>query len=483
MIRSYIIILFCLSATYAYAGPFAHFLNPITKQANRIDFGTKMVQVLIDKKHWVDAGAITIDSLSFAEIRKESDFRSIATTTPNEFILFLECTNQVFNLNLTTKTITRLDQTYYRGDNCGAFTFFRKGQYYQIGGYGFWRTNNHITYFNTQIKEWEGVAVSGDVPSGVYRGYTAYLPEQDKLITLSNFSNDISHTFGTLDLINDIFEFSFATRTWKNLGQITHPYLKDVLTKLPVDSRMRVVYTGKYFVVFPIGSKGHVTITFIDPRNLSIYEYEDINMEFSRLPFISTVAEKPNIFFHNEWVLGTKYSNDIHLVNESKLVNFHEIAKKAKFLGYLTDKPWYQNNWFYAAIILSLFFGFYRIARKHFGQRIQTKQPDLIPPNSTQVISHFDKLQVDLLKSFYHQSTLEGLNVDQVNELLGIDQLGADTQRFRRSHVIKDLNSKLALLTGEKNAILRVSSQLDRRQKRYQLHENVKDYIKNELSL
>lgn len=92
-------------------------------------------------------------------------------------------------------------------------------------------------------------------------------------------------------------------------------------------------------------------------------------------------------------------------------------------------------------------------------------------------------MQVGLLKSFYHQSTLEGLNVDQVNELLGIDQLGADTQRFRRSHVIKDLNSKLALLTGEKNAILRVSSQLDRRQKRYQLHENVKDYIKNELSL
>jgi hypothetical protein len=477
------IILLCLLASLSYAGPFAHFLNPITKQANRIDFGTKTFQVLIDKKHWVDAGAITIDSLSFSEIRKESEFRSIATNTPNEFILFLECTNQLFKLNLTSKTIKRLDQTYFRGDNCGAFTFFRKGKYYQVGGYGFWETNNHISYFDSQIKEWEGVAVSGDVPTGVYRGYTAYLPEKDKLITLSNFSNDISHTFGTLDLINDIFEFSFATRTWKNLGQITHPYLKDVLSKLPVDSRIRVLYTGKYFVVFPLGSKGHVTITFIDPRDLSIYEYEDINMEFSRFPFFSMTVEKPNIFFHNEWVLGTKYSNDIHLVNESKLVNFHDIAKKAKFLGYLTDKPWYQKNWFYAAILLSIFFVLYRIARKLFGQRIQTKQPDIIPPNTTQGASHFDKLQVDLLINFYHQSTPEGLNVDQVNEILGINQLGADTQRFRRSQVIKDLNSKLALLTGEKNAILRVSSQLDKRQKRYQLHDNVKDFVKNELSL
>jgi hypothetical protein len=49
--------------------------------------------------------------------------------------------------------------------------------------------------------------------------------------------------------------------------------------------------------------------------------------------------------------------------------------------------------------------------------------------------------------------------------------------------MIKDLNTKLAMLTGEKNAILRVNSPLDKRQKRYQLHENVKDFVKKELAL
>ncbi len=481
MLRNYITILLCLLAPLAYGGPFAHFLNPITKQANRIDFGTKTHQTLIDKKHWVETGTITIDSFSISEIRKESEFKTIATNTLNQFILFLECTNQVFSLDLNTKTITRLDRTYFRGDNCGSYSFIRKGQYYQVGGYGFWETNNHITYFDSQIKEWEGVSVSGDVPTAIYRGYTAYLPEQDKLITLSNFSNDISQNFGSLDLMNVIFEFSFATRTWKKVGQISHPYLKDVFSKLPIDSRVRVLYTGKYFVLFPLGSKGHVTITFIDPRDLRIYEYEDINMELTRFPFFSMTVEKPNIFFHNEWVLGTKYSNDLHLANESKLVNLHEIVKKAKFLGYLTDKPWYQTNWFYAFIMLLVFALCFWTVKKLFGKnnRSNAQKPVIIP----QIGGHFDEVQLALLMQFLKESAQEGLDVEHVNEILGITQLGADTQRFRRSTVIKELNSKLAILTGEKNAILRVSSQLDKRQKRYKLHDQVSDFVKKELSL
>ena len=481
MLRNYITVLLCLLAPLVYGGPFAHFLNPITKQANRIDFGTKMHQTLIDKKHWVETGTIAIDSFSISEIRKESEFKTIATNTPNQFILFLECTNQVFSLDLNAKTIKRLDRTYFRGDNCGSYSFIRKGQYYQVGGYGFWETNNHITYFDPQIKEWEGVSVSGDVPTAIYRGYTAYLPEQDKLITISNFSNDISQNFGSLDLMNDIFEFSFATRTWKNLGQISHPYLKDVFSKLPIDSRVRVLYTGKYFVLFPLGSKGHVTITFIDPRDLRIYEYEDINMEFSRFPFFSMTVEKPNIFFHNEWVLGTKYSNDMHLANESKLVNLHEIVKKAKFLGYLTDKPWYQTNWFYAFIMLLVAALCFWTVMKLFGKTNSSNaQKPVITP---QIGGHFDEVQLALLNQFLKESAQEGLDVEHVNEILGITQLGADTQRFRRSTVIKELNSKLTIITGEKNAILRVSSQLDKRQKRYMLQDQVKDFVKKELSL
>jgi hypothetical protein len=477
----YLSILLYLFTHVAFAGPFAHFLNPITKQANRIDFGTKTYQTLIDKKHWVETGAIAIDSFSISEIRKESEFKTIATNTPNQFILFLECTNQIFSLDVNAKTITRLDRTYFRGDNCGSYCFFRKGQYYQVGGYGFWKTNNHITYFDPQLKEWEGVSVNGDVPPSVYRGYTAYLPQQDKLITLSNFSNDISQNFGSLDLGNGIFEFTFATRTWKKLGQISHPYLKDVLSKLPIDNRVRILYTGKYFVLFPLGSKGHVTITFIDPRDLSIYEYEDIKMEFTRIPFFSMGAEKPNIFFlHNEWVLGVKYAYDMHIDNESKLVNLHEIAQKAVFIGYLTDKPWYLNYWI--IIPIGIFFIGFLFFLFRFGKdknKVTTNEPTEVKVTS----GYFDDLQVRLLMHFYQQSKSEGLDVEQVNEILGIHQLGPDTQRFRRSAMIKDLNTKLAMLTGEKNAILRVNSPLDKRQKRYQLHEHVKDFVKKELAL
>jgi hypothetical protein len=478
MIRFCITVLLYLFVHVALAGPFAHYLNPITKQANRIDFGSKSVQILIDGKHWVEGGPISIDSFALSEIRKDADFKTIASTKPYPYTLFQECTNQLFSFDLAQRKISRLDRTYFRGDNCGSFNFIRKGQYFQVGGYGFWETNNHITYFDPIIKEWEGIPVSGDVPFGIYRGYSAYLPESDKLITLSNFSNDISQDKGKLILINAIYEFSFQTKTWSNLGQISHPYLKEVLSKIPIDRRERVIYTGKYFVLFPIGTNGHVTITFINPRNLEISEYQDTDMEFSRFPFFDLTTANANTFYHNEWLLGTINSNLSHLTNSSQLVNLHEIAKKAKFIGYLTDKPWYQSNWFYILIgtlCAALIYMVFRL--------IKTRDTRVVLPTALSQSNYFDEVQLALLTHFYEHSTQEGLDVEHVNEILGINLLGADTQRFRRSHAIKDLSSKLALLTGEKNAILRISSQLDKRQKRYQLHDNVKDFVKKELAL
>lgn len=480
MIRSYITVLLFLISHFILGGPFAHFLNPITKQANRIDFGNKTFHVLVDKQHWVENGRISMDSITLSEIRKDAEFKFIPTNVPNQFMLFLECTNQLFSFDLTSKIIKRLDHTYFRGDNCGSFVFVRNGKYHQIGGYGFWETNNHITYYDPKIKEWEGISVTGDAPSGIYRGYAAYLPEQNKLITFSNFSNDISFNAGSLNLSNEIFEFSFLTKSWIKIGDITHPYLKDVLIKLGIERRERAIFTGKYFVIFPLGVNGHVTIIFIDPRTLGIYEYQDTEMKYARFPFINMTIASPSAFNHNEWLLGTQNANAAHLVNESQLINLHLIAKEAKFIGYLTDKPWYLTMWF-LMLISSICMALFYLIFNGFYQKFKFKNASKNQISSR--INHFDESQLALLNQFYHLHKNEGLDVEQVNDILGISQLGADTQRFRRSNAIKELNSKLALLTGEKNAILRISSQLDKRQKRYQLHDHVMEFVKKELSL
>jgi hypothetical protein len=477
----YLAILLYLFTHVAFAGPFAHYLNPITKQANRIDFGSKTIQFLIDGKHWVNQGSIQIDSLSLSEIRKDAEFKTLPTNTSNQYILFQECTNQIFSFDLAARTLIRLDRTYYRGDNCGSIVFTRQNKYYQIGGYGFWKGNNHITFYDPNIKEWEGIPVSGEVPRSIYRGYTAYLPKEDKIFTFSNFSNDISHDLGSLTLSTDIHEFSFTTKKWSKIGEITHPHLRDLLSKIPIDRRIQVIFTGTYFALFPIGTNGHVTIIFIDPRNLGIYEYQDTDMKFARFPFFDQSSANPNSFISGAYILGTKHSNASHLVNSSQLINLNDVARKAVFIGYLTDKPWYLNYWIIFPIgIFSIGFIFYLF---RFGQG---KKDKVIPNEPTQLnvtSGYFDDLQVRLLMHFYQHSTSEGLDVEQVNEILGIHQLGPDTQRFRRSAMIKDLNTKLAMLTGEKNAILRVNSPLDKRQKRYQLHEHVKDFVKKELAL
>jgi hypothetical protein len=476
----YLAILLYLFTHVAFAGPFAHYLNPITKQANRIDFGSQTIQFLIDGKHWVSQGSIQIDSLSLSEIRKDAEFKTLPTNKPNQYTIFQECTNQIFSFDLAVRQLIRLDRTYFRGDNCGSIVFTRQNKYYQIGGYGFWKGNNHITFYDPKIKEWEGISAGGDVPTSIYRGYTAYLPKEDKIVTLSNFSNDISQDFGSLNLSTDIHEFSFSTKKWTKVGKITHPYLQDVLSKIPIDRRERIIFTGTYFVLFPLGTNGHVTLIFIDPRNLGIYEYQDTDMKYARFPFFNHSIANPSTFATGNYLLSTKYSNVPHLANTSQLINLDDVGRKAIFIGYLTDKPWYLNDWIifpFGIFFIGFIFYLFR-----FGQgknKVIPTEPSPEKVNS----SYFDDLQVQLLMHFYQHSTPEGLAVEQVNEILGIHQLGPDTQRFRRSAMIKDLNTKLAMLTGEKNAILRVNSPLDKRQKRYQLHEHVKDFVKKELAL
>ena len=58
------------------------------------------------------------------------------------------------------------------------------------------------------------------------------------------------------------------------------------------------------------------------------------------------------------------------------------------------------------------------------------------------------------------------------NEILNLNKLSKENQRQRRHIVIKEINLKLYLITGAREAIIRVSSETDRRVKYYNFIPN-----------
>lgn len=78
-----------------------------------------------------------------------------------------------------------------------------------------------------------------------------------------------------------------------------------------------------------------------------------------------------------------------------------------------------------------------------------------------------DPFESKLLKSLLECPNEKGLSVKEINTILNLNKLSKENQRQRRHLVIKEINLKLYLLTGVREAIIRISSETDRRVKYY----------------
>ena len=80
-----------------------------------------------------------------------------------------------------------------------------------------------------------------------------------------------------------------------------------------------------------------------------------------------------------------------------------------------------------------------------------------------------------------------GIDVDEMNIILGLNTLAQDAQRYKRSAIIKEANVRLAFITHCSDTIQRQDSALDRRQKRYMINsvaiKAMKEFLKSQARL
>jgi hypothetical protein len=469
------IVFFCSLSLLSHASIIIHFLHPKEIHPYRLDLTKNQLERLNPNGQWDFVHTLTIDPTNPLELLDESFFYYLQSEKASVLYFFQHCTNKVFTLDLNSFQFKRIDRTYYRGDNCYAYRFLAHNTIYSLGGYGFWRSNNHLINFEKKSDEWEAINTFGAPSKGIFRGFSGYIPEREEIITFSNYYHNVAEDFGKFVLDQGIYKFSFSNKTWTKVDEISLEPLKTLLANLEQIQRHDTYFSGKYFVFQIIEQNGVRAFYFIDARTLAVSKFEDASMEFARFSLVNVDEGSRQVYRSGKYIVN--YFAHANISPEKRIlkVDMDELAKRAVFIGYLTDKPWYLSFWFRGFLVLTIFAGALKLVfnRKLF---FSTSKPiKKVVAFSPEILDDQSKHLIVVLLNHADQ---EGIDVNTITDLLGLSLLSPDAQRYKRSALIKELNGKLALITHSNQTIQRIDSSLDRRQKRYILDPNTIEILK-----
>lgn len=431
----------------------------------RIDTEKKILEQEINTDTWQRLATVNFVGIYPTDFVKEA--RVISIEIPHqktERYLLIDCSNQVYRFSFKNLTLTRIDSTFYRGFNCLSTRFMRKDSLYSFGGYGFWQTNNIQTYFQTNNHEWESILPTNLPPRAINHGLNAYVANQDVFFSAYNSFHSDSKNIGKSEYDEDAFMYSFQTKAWKNVGAVSNLKVIEVLTK---KDKTPIIWTGKYFL---LEYKEDAVIKFllIDPIKNLVLVWQDNQKAFGS-QIAKTVEENPFALYC--------WHDTLYFVNETENVKpliRHKIAiqtmlKEATYDGSLYGgilAIWYWALAFVFGILL-LGFLLMRFRRKEIKLVIDNSQPA--------VLVTFNEIEEKIIAVL--KANVDGLGVDsnQINDLLQINDKLPDNQRKIRNDFIKALNQKLMEVYQVEEAIIRKPSVHDKRYHYYQLSKIVFD--------
>jgi len=481
VIKRVLLLLLLLQIGMQTRADFYYFLHHKDKTAYRINSITWNLEKLQMEGKWLVLNRIKLDSATITSLPANIEINQISSDDANQVYFSANCTNQFYRLDLKSMIFNRMDKTFYRGDNCHAYHFFRKGVLHSVGGYGFWRTNNHIIYFDEKSKEWEAYSSSGTPPQGIYGGFVAYLPEKDELISFMNYSHDVNVNNGAFFRDKAIYRYSFKNNKWAQIGSVYSKMFLELFDKTNPDPHNGNYFTGKYFIMSAIPFSGFREYYAVNARTLEIFNFKDnVNRltKFNMYPQENKINE---VLRNKELILNIRPNQSENVVYvDSQLENIDALFVNSTSVGFINEEVWYKSEmfkWYICLLLISLIVWWVlKKGKSLFFKRFKYANELKFSGNLV------NKSTILLLKRLVETYATGGIDVDETNSILGLTTLAHDAQRYKRSAIVKEANVKLALLTNCHDTIQRQDSDLDRRQKRYMINSlainAVKDFLK-----
>lgn len=413
-----------------------------------------------------DIPSVTYNVVNFNNLIRDPESINYFPLNQNITLLSLSGTGQVYKFERGSLSLTRIDQTFFRGYNFLALQFLDRGTLYSFGGSGFWQVNATLTYFDFKRKEWELILPKGsNVPlrtTNEYSGYRADLHKVYAIETVKEYAieNEQESNFFVLDL---------KSMTWEYKGKIS----LSKLAKYAI-GKSNTLWIDPFFLFKDRGGE----VVFADPEENKLYTYRGTKKLF--------FGPAQRLFAHGKMIYSIRsqftQGTSVEVVDS---LSIQQILKESVVLDTFYDEP--ILPWGFKDISLAflgclvLASGMYVIKNKRNNRPTGKNRAfvsaeegiwDILSPSGRSILDF-----VIEHGSNYMFST------EEISMILGCDKKAFDTQRQYRSKFISHFNSFFEENFHLSNAIYRISSEEDKRFVCYQVSENAikeyRNYLKN----
>ena len=354
---------------------------------------------------------------------------------------------KVYQLN--NDTIQRIDNSYTHKMTWDSNLFTYNDTIYRYGGYGFWTTNNKLTFYDTVTNEWQIISsVNGIYPKGSCSSFYKIL--NDKLYIIGGEKvnpEDLNQRINN----DEIWSFDFKAKKWENIGLLNQ----------------NIKYSNNSFELNGnIFSPTYEFILEVDLKNSLLKEYAlDPIIQKTIYGVNKPFVHKDNIYLWIQYDSGLKLVKtkldtlNFNLINEQALVKNNYIVV-LKLLIVI------------ACIIFLIFlFSIKKKYKENSNKLLFKNNKVFIKDNFTNINADENKLLTLLINNDF-SITNENLVNNFYNADLDRSQNIRNINKF-----ISDLNLKLKTMLNSNNDILyKTVNPLDKRMKIVMLN---RDFIRN----
>lgn len=397
--------------------------------------------------------------------------------------LLLEGTNRVYVPDSTRKKgLIRIDSTFYTGDNFSFMAFRRRDTLFQFGGYGFWDTRDFFTWYRDWNHEWE-IEVQTDYLQQQWTAYQ-YDAQTDALFTLGR---RFRGPFDEADqYVDSVYRFDFQGNKWTNLGRIK-PNLP--WRARPVDPSELIAHTPLGLLLRAEDRFILVDIIHNQYRNCS----DELSIKLSEW-FSPDTTDHENkrifIFLRDSLYLiedrsGKSYVQGIHVRHQ----DFKPMKSPSRI--YASEGSGRTSIMIIAgAIIVLVIFGIKLKKRTKKDSLVKNYDNDSLVGSMTvepmtkndskgsvsieqlteskghtehfgndtlnDFLSHLNEVERTLVTAIVRSTIDEQkMDIQRINEIIGVSQKPMAIQKARRSLVIHQINRTFALTTGSSTELIR----------------------------
>ncbi len=382
------------------------------------------------------------------------------------FFLMIEGTGRVYRMKIMSEQVhfTRVDSTLYSGYNFGALYFSFRDTLYSLGGYGLWQHNGQLRYYNQSTHGWELMPINRKIEITI--NHLSFYDIQDNMIYaigIEKFEHQDSGLKKTGGLqkknILSVYRLDLTRKDWTHLGTFL-PQLTPKLGELP----------WGYLVA--IGTSQFFLADFKNNRLLSLKNKEKNNALYDAYFSGEVNPAKESLIYYHDSALVILTDQKKRFTSPLTLADFADTGERIYEPAHVWGIPRESLPWLgtTGAIILLSSFAFIGLKRKIKRIKPLGSSPDRNP---------FNDMEIMLIQKINHPPKY-ALKGETLDEILNTVQKSKDVQNQKRSSIVRSINTKYTLITGDSEHLIDTERmEFDRRMIQYVLNKEKFEKVKH----